>query len=171
MVLCCDHYIDNIWPDDRKAILAHIAEVMPLFEQRGFSSRAEEKVGCAPPAGGFCARMVASVRDGAEAIDLAENEVVFGIDRSPEWAFRLIGHEYIICLLKNSLRAEDAFRDAQTWGITEGLAEYYYKEVTGESFFPGVGRYVAFFEAQREEGAFSAAELWRRARDAFGLNP
>ena len=122
MVQGYDHYVTNVWPEDEKNIRAYIAGVMPLFECGDFTARAEQAVGCALPVDTFFASMVASVEHGAEAIDISEDQDVFGIGRSPEDAFRFIGHEFIIYLLKHALRNEDAFQGPETWAMTEGLA-------------------------------------------------
>ncbi len=167
MSRCYDHYISQIWPNDMVTLEAYIAETMPLFERSELSARAEDLVGCKLPAECFLATMVASIEDGAEAIDISDNQDVFGIARAPEWAFRFISHEFIIFLLKRALQGEDAFRRLETWGLTEGLAEYYCKQLTGYAGFPGVSQYTAFYEAQEKNASSSAVELYRKALATF----
>ena len=167
MLRCYDHYISQIWPNDMVRLETYIAETMPLFERSELSARAEDLVGCNLPAEYFLATMVASIEDGAEAIDISENQDVFGIARAPEWAFRFISHEFIIFLLKRALHGEDAFRRLETWGLTEGLAEYYCKQLTGYAGFPGVSQYTAFYEEQKKNASSSAVELYRKALATF----
>ena len=98
-----DHYTEHIWPEQRRILEAYCAQVTALFEESRFSERAEEAVGCALPAAAFHPTMVNSIEHGAEAIDISEDQDVFGIARDPETAFRFIGHEFIIYLLKHAL--------------------------------------------------------------------
>ncbi len=156
-----DRYAEAFWPQDRRDIEAYIAQVTPLFEARRFTERAEALVGCPLPAERFNAVMTASMEHGAEAIDISEDRDVFGITRPPESSYLFIGHEFVIYLLKHALREEDAFRRFETWGITEGLAEYYTKKLTGSVCFRGMEHITAFYEAcdQRK----TAAGLYREA--------
>ncbi|MBR5344350.1 MAG: hypothetical protein IK127_00800 [Clostridia bacterium] len=158
-----DRYVRDIWPEDRQAIEAHISAAMPLFENSAFTDRAEALVGCTLPAECFRATMVASVEHGAEAIDISEDQDVFGISRRPEDSFLFIGHEFIIYLLKFALRETDAFRRFETWAMTEGLAEYYLKKLTGQFCFQGAQPYADFYEQCERERSFTAAELYRKA--------
>ena len=157
-----DRYAEKIWPEDRDVIETHIAAVTPLFEERGFTDRAEETVGCAFEKDAFNAVMVPSVLHGAEAIDISADRDVFGIDRSPEDSFRFIAHEFIIYLLKQALRDEDAFRRFETWGKTEGLAEYYLKKLTGSVFFADRDNWAGFYEMCAGSETLSAADLYRK---------
>ena len=83
---------------------------MPFFEQSDFTDRAETVVGCTLSVEAFHPSMVTSIQHGAEAIDISETHDIFGICRSPEDSFLFIGHDFIIYLLKQALREEDAFR-------------------------------------------------------------
>ena len=147
----------------RKILEDYIARVMPLFEQDGFTERAEEAVGCRLAAEAFCPTMVTSIQGGAEAIDISSTQDIFGISRSPENSFLFIGHEFIIYLLKRALCEEDAFRRFETWEPTEGLAEYYLKELTGRTLFAGAGKWTGLYARYASEGNPSAAELYRKA--------
>ena len=170
MVKHYDHYTDEVWLEDRRVLDAYIARVMPLFKESHFTERAEEAVGCALPVPAFHPTMVTSVEHGAEAIDISEDQDVFGIAREPEWAFHFIGHEFIIYLLKHALREEDAFRRFETWKLTEGLAAFYLKKLTGECVLNEVTDIAALYETFAQEGRLSAAELYRLARkQALGV--
>ena len=74
----------------------------------------------------------------------------------------IIGHEFIIYLLKNALREEDAFRSYATWPLTEALAEYYLKRIMGNTcFFDGQRQWRMFYEQQDQE--LTAVQLYRLA--------
>lgn len=158
-----DRYVRDVFPQDRERIEAAIAPVRAWFESHDFTDRAERLVGCPLDAAAFTATMVASVADGPEAIDLTAEKDLFGIDRTTTDAVYFIGHEFIIYLLKNALREEDAFRTNATWPLTEGLAEYYLKQVMGDvRFFQGQQRWRAFYEQQGP--GLTAAQLYGLAR-------
>ncbi len=163
MVRHYDHYVREIWPEDRDLLEDYIARVMPLFERDSFTERAEAAVGCRLDAEAFHPTMVASIQHGAEAIDISDTQDVFGIGRSPEDSFLFIGHEFIIYLLKQALRGEDAFRRFETWAPTEGLAEYYLKELTGKTLFDFAGKWTDLYARYALEGERSAAGLYRKA--------
>ncbi len=162
MVRNYDHYIRAVWPEDKTLLQDHIARVMPLFERDSFTDRAEAAVGCRLPAE-FCPTMVASIQHGAEAIDISDTQDVFGISRSPEDSFLFIGHEFIIYLLKRALREEDAFKRFETWELTEALAEYYLKGLTGRTLFSGAEKWTKLYARYAREGDPSAAGLYRKA--------
>ena len=157
-----DHYTEHIWPEQRRILEAYCAQVTALFEESRFSERAEEAVGCALPAAAFHPTMVNSIEHGAEAIDISEDQDVFGIARDPETAFRFIGHEFIIYLLKHALREEDAFGRFETWEMTEALAEHYLKELTGQYFFTGTKQWARLYSRCAESGEHTAAGLYRK---------
>ena len=161
-----DDYIARIWPAQEAEIRRYIPLVEAQFSSSDFTSRAVELVGCDLPSGSFTATMVTSVENGAEAIDISNELDVFGIVRDPVDAFYFIGHEYIIYLLKNALKDEDAFRSFATWPVTEGMAEYYLKGILGDTrFFTAQAKVVAFLEQQ--PAGLSAAALYRLACEKF----
>lgn len=167
MVKHYDHYIENIWPGEKEKIEAYIPQVLALFEKSNFTDRAEKLVGCKLLSEYFSATLVTSVQNGAEAIDISGEQDVFGILRSPRDSFYFIGHEFIIYLLLNALKDQDAFQHFATWNLTEGLAEYYLKKIEGDSgFFESQKRYVEFYEKCEENGKLSAAELYRMGLQA-----
>lgn len=131
-----DEYVRNIWPQEKTAIEAYGANVLKIFEDNGFSERAEALVG---PLNSefFTASLVSSVAGGAEAIDISREKDVFGIGRSVQDTAQFISHEYIIYLLAGALKGMDAFGRMETWPLTEGLAEYYLKKLTGSACFAG----------------------------------
>ena len=160
-----DDYIARIWPGQEADIRRYIPQVEAQFASSEFTVRAVELVGCGLPGETFTATMVTSVENGAEAIDISKELDVFGIVRNPVDAFYFIGHEYIIYLLKNALKDEDAFQSFATWPVTEGLAEYYLKRILGETrFFTAQAKIVDFLEQQPE---LPAAELYRLACQEF----
>lgn len=169
MVRNYDHYVREIWPEDKQLLEDYIARVMPLFDQDDFTERAEAAVSCQLAAEAFCPTMVTSIQGGAEAIDISNTQDIFGISRSPEDSFLFIGHEFIIYLLKQALSEEDAFRRFDTWEPTEGLAEYYLKELTGRTVFAGAGKWIDLYARYAREGNPSAAEMYRKALTRNGF--
>ena len=166
MIRHYDDYITRIWPGQEADIRRYIPLVEEKFNGSDFAARAEALVGCGLPGNGFTATMVTSVENGAEAIDISKELDVFGIVRDPVDAFYFIGHEYIIYLLKNALKDEDAFQSFATWPVTEGMAEYYLKQLLGDTrFFTAQRNVVAFLEQQPQN--LSAAELYRLACKEF----
>ena len=166
MVKHYDYYIDNIWENEEKKINAYIPEVLRLFEKSNFTERAEKLVGCKLSSDLFTATLVTSVENGAEAIDISTEQDVFGIERSPLDAFYFIGHEFIIYLLVNTLKNEDAFERFETWNLTEGLAEYYVKKITGTTRFANHRKYVEYYENCENAAESSAVELYRMGLQA-----
>ena len=161
MVRNYDHYIHDVWPEDKRILQDYIAQVMPLFEKDDFTERAEAAVGCKLPVEAFYPTMVTSIQHGANAIDISDTQDVFGISRSPEDSFLFIGHEFIIYLLKQALREEDAFKRFETWEVTEALAEYYLQKLTGRTF-SGVEKWIDLYSQYDRDGKQSAVELYRK---------
>ena len=167
MIKHYDHYIENIWAEEERKIKEYIPQVLRLFEESGFTDKAEALVGCKLPNEYFTATLVTSVENGAEAIDISTEQDVFGIERTPMDGFYFIGHEFIIYLLFTALKDENSFQSFETWSITEGLAEYYLKKIMGDTrFFDGQQKVVKFFEECEKEGNLSAVELYRRGLSA-----
>ena len=165
MIRHYDDYVARIWPGQEADIRRYIPQVEAWFASSDFTARAVELVGCGLPGETFTATMVTSVENGAEAIDISKQLDVFGIVRNPVDAFYFIGHEFIIYLLKNALKDENAFRAFETWPITEGMAEYYLKRILGDTrFFTEQAKIVDFLEQQPE---LPAAELYRLACQEF----
>lgn len=168
MVKHYDCFIDNIWERERRRILEYIPAVQQLFDENDFTEKAEKAVGSKLPHGSFTATLVTSVENGAEAIDISDEKDVFGIVRTPLDALYFIGHEFIIYLLFNALKEENAFKEFSTWNITEGLAEYYLKRIMGDTrFFNTHKKYVEFFERVNSNERLTAAELYREGIKAF----
>lgn len=166
MIKHYDHYIDNIWPIEKKKIESYIPQVLCYFEGTGFTDKAEELVGCKLLSEYFIATLVTSVENGAEAIDISKEQDVFGIERDPLDAFYFIGHEFVIYLLFNALKNENASNNFDTWNLTwnltEALAEYYLKRIMGDSrFYNSYQKYVEFYEKCEGNAKLSAAELYR----------
>ena len=165
MIRHYDDYVARIWPGQEADIRRYIPQVEARFASSDFTARAVELVGCGLPGETFTATMVTSVENGAEAIDISKQLDVFGIVRNPVDAFYFIGHEFIIYLLKNALKDENAFRAFETWPITEGMAEYYLKRILGDTrFFTEQAKIVDFLEQQPE---LPAEELYRLACRQF----
>lgn len=166
MVRHYDRYVADIWRSEKKKLNSYIAELSGLFDCARFTEKAEKLVGCGLD-GQFTAILVSSIAGGAEAIDISDRHDVFGIDRPPADAFWFIGHEYIIFLLKKALSGLNAFKDFKTWGLTEGLAEYYIEKLGGNvNYFADQRQYIDFYERSEKDEA-SAAELYKAASERF----
>lgn len=168
MIKHYDYYIDNIWPGEQKKIVEYIPEVLRLFEESNFTEKAEMVVGSRLSSEFFTATLVTSVENGAEAIDITNEQDLFGIERTPLDAFYFIGHEFIIYLLFDALKEENAFKELHTWNITEGLAEFYLKQVMGDTrFFDAQKDMVDFFEKCCSLEPFTAAELYKKGLETL----
>ncbi len=164
MIRHYDSFCSGIWGKEEQKIRSYIPEVMEKFETTGFTDMAEELVGVELPGKYFIATMVSSVKDGAEAIDISKEQDVFGIDRSPEHAFFFIGHEFIIYLLFEALKNEDAFKSVDTWKMTEGLSEFLLRQIVGQGLpWESCRDYIDLYEKWWNEGCRSVIKLYRRA--------
>ena len=164
MVKYYDHYMEAVWEREKERIEQYIPGVLERFEETGFTEKAEALVGCRLKSPFFTATLVSSVAGGVEAIDISKEQDVLGIDRDYESALYFIGHEFIIYLLFGALEEEEAFRDFDTWPLTEGLAEYYLKRILGDTrLFKKEQKYVELYERINSDVAMSAAQLYRAA--------
>jgi len=76
------------------------------------------------------------------------------------------GHEFIIYLFFESLKNENAFKNFSIWHITEGLAEFYLKQVMGDTrFFDAQKKYVDYFERCYCSEKLTAVELYRKGME------
>lgn len=89
-----DHYIRDIWPGEQESIRKYLPPLEEFFEKSGFTEKAEALVGSSLRREWFTATMVTSVENGAEAIDISDEQDLFGIQRSHEDAVYFIGHEF-----------------------------------------------------------------------------
>lgn len=170
MIKHYDYYVDNIWPYEKKKIESYIPQILSYFEKTGFTDKAEELVGCKLLNEYFTATFVTSVENGAEAIDISKEQDVFGIVREPLHEFYFIGHEFIIYLLFNALRDEKNAFQNETWNLTEGLAEYYLKKITGSSGILNIDqKYVEVYEKCEGNEKRLAVELYRMGLQAFNI--
>lgn len=168
MIKHYDHFVESIWDKEQTKIIEYIPAVQKLFDDGDFTEKAEAAVCQTLPYNYFAVTLVTSVENGAEAIDISDEQDVFGIERNPLDAFYFIGHEFIIFLLFDALKKEKAFKTLDTWNITEGLAEYYLKQILGDTrFFNTHKKYVAFFEQANKMKHLNAVELYRKGLEAF----
>lgn len=168
MVKHYDTYINTIWDIEKEKIVEYIPKVLDLFEKSNFTEKAEEIVGYQLGSDFFTATLVTSVENGAEAIDISKEQDLFGIVRTPMDAFYFIGHEFIIYLLLEALKEENAFKEFDTWQITEGLAEFYLKQVMGDTrFFNEQQKYVDLFENCYCSEKLTAVELYKKGLETL----
>lgn len=167
MIKHYDFFIESVWSTEQAKILEYIPLVQRLFEKMEFTEKAEKVVNHKLPREFFTATFVSSVKNGAEAIDITDEQDVFGIERTPVDAFYFIGHEFVIYLLFDALKDENAFQKFDTWNVTEGLAEYYLKQIMGDTRFNTFSKYVEFFEQVQNKKQLTVVELYRKGLDAF----
>lgn len=167
MVKHYDYYIENIWKHEKEKIEQYIPNLFDLFENSLFTEKAESLIDSLE-SDYFTATLVTSVAGGAEAIDISNEQDVFGIERTYTDAFYFIGHEFIIYLLMKVLSNVNAFNSFETWDLTEGLAEYYLKKIIGDiRFFNEQEKYVIFYEKLSNNKSLSALELYKAALEQF----
>lgn len=168
MVKYYDDYVENIWENEKFKIEKYILKLQDYFEKSDFTEKAEKLLGCHLQSDCFMAMLVTSVAGGAEAIDISQCQDVFGIERDYLDEVYFIGHEFIIYLLVGVLTNENAFKTLETWGLTEGLAEYYLKKIMGDTrLFNEQQKYVEYYEKCENETPLSVVELYRKALKAF----
>lgn len=174
IILICDVMIRNysiysteIWEENEKELFLYSKNIEDIFNKNELSEKLEnitnEKLET-----DFIATFCNSLDGGAEAIDISENQDVFGIGRNYEWAEKFISHEFIIYLLKQSLINTTAFKDLKYWLYTECLAEFYLS-LAGKSggFTEGQDVIVFYNKLYQENNALSAPELYNRAIEKF----
>lgn len=170
MVKHYDYYTENIWKHEKEKIEQYIPKLFDLFENSLFTEKAENLIGSLK-SDYFTATLVTSVAGGAEAIDISDDQDVFGIERTYTDAFYFIGHEFIIYLLMKILSHVNAFNSFETWDLTEGLAEYYLKKIMGDTrFFNEQKKYVKFYDELSNHRSLSASELYKAALEQFIYN-
>lgn len=168
MIKHYDYFAEAIWKIEQAKIVAYMPAVQQLFDDSNFTEKAEKAVGTKLSHDYFIATMVTSVENGAEAIDISDEQDVFGIERTLLDAFYFIAHEFIIYLLFDALNAENAFKELNTWSITEGLAEYYLKQILGDTrFFDAQKKWVEFFEQTNQLNQLDAVDLYRQGLNAL----
>ena len=169
MIKYYDSYVETIWPEEQAKLNAYLPQVQAVFEENGFTEQAEAATGLALQTEFFYATMVTSVQDGAEAINISEEQDVFGITRPVRDSVYFMAHEFIVFLLLpefiKSIPTEDDM-GMNTYNAFEGLAEFYMKQTIGETgFFCDMEEYVRFYEEQVQKGPKTAVELFRTAME------
>lgn len=85
-------------------------------------------------------------------------------------AVNFISHEFGIYLLKDVLSDTPAFRDFSCYKITESLAEYFNRTITGvqHSFVRYDEEAIQFYAALRKSNpTIGVKEMFLRAKEAF----
>ena len=127
-------YMEKVYPQAKARLESYAAQTSACLGD--FTDRAEALLGITLPVPRFHALLVDSVAYGAECIDISDSQDIFGIDRTPAREALLIGHEYIIYLLKAALKGTPAFL-MDNWARTEGLASHYLALLLGEETVSG----------------------------------
>lgn len=167
MVKYYDSYVEEIWPVEKGDLDAYLPQVQAVFDENRFTEQAETATGLTLQSEFFYATMVTSVQDGAEAINISEEQDVFGIVRPVRDSVYFMAHEFIIFLLfpefKKIIKSE-ADMGINTYNAIEGLAEFYMKQTIGETgFFCDMDEYVRFYEEQVKKEPMCAVDLYRAA--------
>lgn len=153
-------YLRDVYPETLRELEPYAAELQRLLDESSLTERAEALVGASIE--GFRVMLVNSVARGPEALDISDDQDVFGIDRTPYEEMLFIGHEYIIYLLKKALAGTAAFQTWDTWRLTEGLAEYYLLQMVEDiGYFRKVKDEVDMY--RRQEPGISPREKFLRA--------
>ena len=162
---------ESVWEKTEKELVKYAEQVEAMFTGSGFTEKCEKLVGQVLKTEYFYAAFTNSVAYGPEAIDISEEQDMFGIDRTPEDAFYFIGHEFIIYLLMEKLKGTSAFHSFEAWSLTEGLAEFYLIKVMGDSrFFNEQLKYAEYYrECFDKDPALSAKELFLMAEEKFAV--
>ncbi len=163
-----DRYAEHIWPEVRERIEAYGKAFQAYVEGMQFTEKAEKLVGvCLKKQ--FVPVLCEGLYCGAEAVDITDEQDIFGIERPIEDEFMFVAHEFIIYLLlkdKNAALKEYSGRlNFDTWEMTEELAEFYLEQIIGRTgFFEGRRKYIEFYREQyRKNSLLTAAELFGMA--------
>ena len=162
-------YCNDIWEESKQELLPYAKNVEDIFNKNGVSAKLEEITNETLKTD-FIATFCNSISNGAEAIDISENQDVFGIGRDYEWAVIFISHEYIIYLLKQALVNTTAFKNIKYWRYAECLAEFYLCLINGKEsgMFKKEQEVVDFYkETYENNNALSAQELYNKAMKKF----
>ncbi len=156
---------DRVWEQSQEEIDGYIEPINLTFEKSDFTDKAEKLTGETFKYEHFHAVMVNSMEDGPEAVDISESQDVFGIARSEKDSFYFIAHEFVIYLLKSALKDTSAFKDISKWNITEGLAEFYLRQIMCETeIFSQHDDAVKYYEEEKRKNPdLTAKELFRLA--------
>ena len=166
-------YCDDIWEQAKQELLPYARDVEDIFNKNGVSAKME-RITNEILKTDFIATFCNSISNGAEAIDISQNQDVFGIGRSYESTVKFISHEFIIYLLKQALADTKAFTDIMKyWSYIESLAECYLYLTSGEEsgFFERKQELIDFYkETHRNNHTLSAQELFNKAVEKFTDN-
>lgn len=160
-------YCAVIWESSQKELLPYAKDIEHIFIRNGLSEKLENIIG-EKLRTEFIATFCNSLDGGAEAIDISENQDVFGIGRNYEWAEKFISHEFIIYLLKQALANTTAFQALEYWPYTEGLAEFYLSLAGKSGGFKECQNIIYFYkEMYQLDNTLTAAELYNKAIKKF----
>lgn len=156
-------YLRDVYPESLREMQPYADELQRLLDESSLAERAEALVGASIDS--FRVMLVNSVEKGPEAMDISDDQDVFGIGRTPRDEMLFIGHEYMIYLLKQALAGTAAFCTWETWPLTEGLAEFYLTRLIGGSgIFRQMKDEVDFYCRQPENlparERFLRASVW-----------
>lgn len=153
-------YLQQVYPEALREMQPYAEALQKLLDESDIAARAEALVGSSLEQ--FRVMLVNSVDKGPEGIDIAPDQDVFGIGRTPGEEMLFIAHEYIIYLLKQVLAGTAAFCAMETWPLTEGLAEYYLMQLQGHGgLLRRLEKEIAFYRSL--PAGLDAREMFLRA--------
>ena len=160
-------YCNKVWDETQKELLLYAKDIADIFNENGLSEKLEN-ITKERLKSEFIATFCNSLDGGAEAIDISEDQDVFGIGRDYEWAVKFISHEFVIYLLKQSLANTSAFGDLKYWLCTEGLAEFYLSLVGMGGGFKKGADVIEYYKAlYQSDTTLTALELYNKAIKKF----
>jgi len=164
-------YIENVWEKSKLELITYAETIEDIFNKNGLSNKLEI-VAKEILKTEFIATFCNSLTGGAEAIDISENQDVFGINRNYENAIKFISHEFVIYLLKQQLLNTSAFQNIENflkhWLYIEGLAEFYlYLLGIGGGFKECQHAIDFYYEVYQKDNTLTAIELFNKAIEKF----
>lgn len=124
-------YSEKVWDTSEKEINKAVYELNRILSETDHARKWEKELGCKYKYDNFFAVICNSIENGPQAIDISYNKDVFCLPKDYIAAVNLISHEFGIYLLKDVLADTQAFKDFSCYQITESLAEYFNRTITG----------------------------------------
>lgn len=117
----------------------------------------------------FFAVICNSIENGPQGIDISYNKDIFSMPKDYTAVAKLINHEFGIYLLKDVLSETRAFKDFSCYKITESLAEYFNRTITGGHYeFDWNDEYINFYRFLRDNNpSIGTKEMYLKAEEKF----
>ena len=118
-------FAQSAWPSELEALVGYVAELNEALLRNSCSDRWQELLECQWEKEHFYAIICNSLRDGPQAIDIADDRDVFQRSGAMQPQCEFISHEFGIYMLKQLLRGKLEPGNIQHWRPIEGLAVLY----------------------------------------------